>query len=91
MIHQITSGLGGPLAVIVHEAGCGLSKSSDRVRICVSYNRVENLSYPLGGFSDYKSTRPNSIAGIRINSEKPHINKARLDMGFLLSGGPKPV
>jgi hypothetical protein len=34
---------------------------------------------------------PNSIEGIRISSEKPHINNARLDVGFVLSGGPEPV
>jgi hypothetical protein len=33
----------------------------------------------------------NSIEGIRISSEKPHINNTRLDVGFVLSGGPELV
>jgi hypothetical protein len=30
---------------MAHEVGCGPSKSHDRMRICVSCNRVENMSY----------------------------------------------
>jgi hypothetical protein len=82
---------GVPLSVMAHEAGCGLSKSSNRVRVCMSFNRVKKLPYLYGSSPYYKSSILNSIKGIRISSEKPHINKARLDIGFLLSGGPKPV
>jgi hypothetical protein len=35
----------GPLSAMAHETGCGLSKSRDRVRVCVSYIRDGNLSY----------------------------------------------
>jgi hypothetical protein len=34
-----------PLSVIAHEAGCSLNKSSDPMRVCISYNRVRNWSY----------------------------------------------
>jgi hypothetical protein len=35
----------GSLATTVHEAVCDSSKNSDQVYICVSCNRIKNLSY----------------------------------------------
>jgi hypothetical protein len=40
-----TAWVGGPLSANSHEVGCGPSKSLDRVRVCVSCNRVKNLLY----------------------------------------------
>jgi hypothetical protein len=40
-----TTRVRGPLSAMTHEARCGPSMSTDRVRDCVSYNRVRNLSY----------------------------------------------
>jgi hypothetical protein len=80
-----------PLSTMAHEDRYGLSKSLDRVRVCMSYNKVRNLPYLYGGSLDYKSSSPNSMEGIRISSKKSHINKVRLGVGFLLSGWPKPV
>jgi hypothetical protein len=38
-----TARVWSPLSVMAHESECGIIKSPDRVRICVSYNRVRNL------------------------------------------------
>jgi hypothetical protein len=35
----------GPVAVMAHEVGCGPTYGPDRMRVCVSYNRVGNLLY----------------------------------------------
>jgi hypothetical protein len=35
----------GPLSAMAHEAGCGPVKSADRVCVCVTYNKVGNISY----------------------------------------------
>jgi hypothetical protein len=88
-IPQITAQARGPLAATAHEVGCG--PSPDQVRVYVSCNRVRNLPYLYGGSAHYKGNSPNSIEGIGISSRKIYINKARLDTGFLLSRGPKPV
>jgi hypothetical protein len=44
MIPQISARARGPLAAATHKAGCGPSKSPDRMRVCMSCIRVANLS-----------------------------------------------
>jgi hypothetical protein len=44
MIPQISAQARGPLAAMAHEAGRDSSKSSNRVHVCVSCIRVENMS-----------------------------------------------
>jgi hypothetical protein len=75
-----TARAGGSLSDTSHEAGCHPSKSPGWMRVCVSYSRVRNLTYLLVGSSDYKNSSSNFIESIRINNEKPYINKARLDV-----------
>jgi hypothetical protein len=74
----------GLLSATAQEVGYDISKSLNRVRVCVTCNRVKIVSYLEGGSPDYKNSSSNSIKGIRISSEKPHINKARLDMVITL-------
>jgi hypothetical protein len=35
----------GPLSVMAHEVGSGLSKSLNLIRVYVNYNRIKNLLY----------------------------------------------
>jgi hypothetical protein len=35
----------GPLPSTTHKVGCDISKSTDRMSVCVSCNKIKNLSY----------------------------------------------
>jgi hypothetical protein len=35
----------GPLSAMAHEAGCGPIKSPNWVHVCMSCNKVKNMSY----------------------------------------------
>jgi hypothetical protein len=50
---------------MAHKVGCGPIKSPDRVRIYVSYNRVEKCLYLYGGSPDNKNSSLNSIERMR--------------------------
>jgi hypothetical protein len=63
-----TARAGGPLSTMANEVGCDPSKSPDRVRVCVSCNRVRNLPYLQDSSPNYKYSTPNSIKCIRISS-----------------------
>jgi hypothetical protein len=45
MIQQISAWARGSLAAMTHEPECDSSKSPDRVRVCVSCIRIENLPW----------------------------------------------
>jgi hypothetical protein len=66
MISQISTQVRGPLATTAYEVGRDSSKSFNRVRVCMSCIRVENLPCLRGGSPDYKSGNLQSIRGIEF-------------------------